>query len=80
MTFDEWFAGADELGFAPELGTTAYLLLRDAWTVSARIERERCAKIAEAKAAFHRDNCTEKCKCADGWHIAMAIRASKEQQ
>ncbi len=45
MTFDEWYAGADELGFAPEIGTAAYLLLRDAWTVSARIERERCARV-----------------------------------
>ncbi|MBY0395123.1 MAG: hypothetical protein K2X91_01470 [Thermoleophilia bacterium] len=45
MTFEEWYAGADELGFAPEIGTAAYLLLRDAWTVSARIERERCAAL-----------------------------------
>ena len=47
MTFEEWYADADELGFAPEIGTAAYLLLRDAWTVSARIERERCARVAE---------------------------------
>lgn len=38
-------------------------------------ERERCAKIAEAKAVFHRDNCHKSCACADGWHIALAIRA-----
>lgn len=38
-------------------------------------ERERCAKIAEQRADFHRVNCHKSCSCADGWHIALAIRA-----
>lgn len=37
---------------------------------------ERCAKVAEARAVFHRDNCLKSCACADGWHIAMSIRAT----
>lgn len=77
MIFDEWFAGAEELGLAPKVGSAAYLLLRDAWTVSARLERERCAKVAEQRADFHRVNCHKSCSCADGWHIALAIRAGK---
>lgn len=41
-------------------------------------ERERCAQVAEGCAIEHRDRCPTTCKCADGWHIAMAIRGGGE--
>ncbi len=39
-------------------------------------ERERCAKVAEDRAEFNR-SCPAGCKCADGWHVATAIREGK---
>ena len=39
---------------------------------------ERAAKEAEARADHHRDYCESGCKCANGWHIAAAIRSLGE--
>lgn len=56
-------------------GEWARALIADAIRAAVAEERERCAKVAEERAAFNRDNCPATCKCADGWHIAWAIRA-----
>lgn len=40
-----------------------------------KAERERCAAVAVSLAVAHRDRCHTECRCADGWHIAAAIRA-----
>lgn len=35
---------------------------------------QRAANIAVGRAEWHRDHCRTECRCADGWHIADAIR------
>jgi hypothetical protein len=37
-------------------------------------ERERAADVAVTRAEHHRAVCPPECRCADGWHIAEAIR------
>lgn len=51
-------------------------LIADAIREAEDAMRERCAQVAEGRAEFHRDNCHKSCVCADGWHIAIAIRKS----
>jgi len=47
----------------------------DAVRAQARREAlEEAARLAEERAARHRDRCAPDCRCADGWHIAAAIR------
>jgi hypothetical protein len=38
-------------------------------------ERERAARIAINRADRHAERCDPECKCANGWHIAIAIRS-----
>jgi hypothetical protein len=47
--------------------------IRDA----ALAEREACARVAEEAQRFHDDRCPSPrdCRCADGHHVAVAIRA-----
>ena len=37
-------------------------------------ERERCAEVALARHRRHAERCPPECRCADGVHIAAAIR------
>lgn len=46
----------------------------EAYLAGVTAERERCATLAEARATRNRDQCPPGCRCADGFHIAMAIR------
>ncbi|MBY0395122.1 MAG: hypothetical protein K2X91_01465 [Thermoleophilia bacterium] len=56
-------------------GQWARSLIADAIRAAELAALERCARVAEQRACFHRDNCHQSCACADGWHIAMAIRS-----
>lgn len=45
---------------------------------AAKLEREACAVLAETRQERHDSHCAPECRCADGYHIAAAIRRRVE--